>query len=126
MQTWCRDDVTLGTLEYDNFRCFTLERPWLNNKKYVSCIPPGEYTIQKHISPTHGPCFWILNVPGRTEILIHRINFRRDTKGCVGVGDSITYLDNNTIPDLTNSAITLKQFLKVTPSTTKLLIERTF
>ena len=28
----------------NNFTAFTVERPWMNNLPFISCIPPGSYT----------------------------------------------------------------------------------
>lgn len=73
--------------------CFTIEQPWRNNHPYiagetdkVSCIPEGEYECGPHNSIDHPSCWEILNVQGRTAVLIHTGNTEKDTKGCVIVG----------------------------------------
>lgn len=76
-----------GVLVLDTgWTCNTLERPWLENAPNVSCVPPGTYDVEKHISPTKGDCYRVNNVPGRTDILIHTGNFVKDTLGCILVG----------------------------------------
>ena len=59
------------------FLCYTLELPWRNNRKRVSCIPPGLYTLDR--PATHGAevatrlkyKLYILQVPNRSGIAIH-------------------------------------------------------
>ena len=36
----------------DKEMCVTYERPWLSNKRDVSCIPNGVYKCTIHMSPT--------------------------------------------------------------------------
>lgn len=103
INTWRQDDCTLGRLFFGDFKCFTLELPWLNNQPNISCIPAGTYKAKKHISPSLGQVIHILDVEGRTWIYIHKGNFTRQIKGCVLVGDGIKYVDKDDIPDVTNS-----------------------
>lgn len=87
---------TFGVLVLDNgWTCQTLERPWLGNRRNESCIPTsdmnepfaiGEYTVIPHKSPSRGDCFAVLDVPNRTDILIHAGNTVDDTQGCILVG----------------------------------------
>lgn len=65
---------------------FTLELPWKNNERRISCIPAGVYPIKKHDSPKFGRVFWIQDVPNRSEILIHPANYTRQLLGCIAVG----------------------------------------
>lgn len=65
----------------------TLERPWLDNQRSVSCIPAGTYRAIRHLSPRFGETFWLQDVPGRSEILFHKGNIDDDTHGCVLVGE---------------------------------------
>jgi hypothetical protein len=63
-----------------------MELPWRNNERNISCIPTGKYKMVLHKSSRFGNCFWVQNVPGRDEILIHHGNTERDTEGCILVG----------------------------------------
>ena len=118
------DDCTIGRLTYGGFQCFTLELPMLDNAKDISCIyPNGGFIGRKHFSPTNGDCIAIDNVMDRTNIQIHALNFTRQTLGCIGVGDGIKFLDNDTIPDVTNSVVTLGRLLAVLPDTFPIVIE---
>lgn len=90
------DIVTLGTLSVidDNnlsiFSCKTLERPWEENKRSISCIPSGRYVCVKRYSKTFGHHFWIQDVKNRDMILLHVGNSVADSKGCILVGNYIT------------------------------------
>ena len=71
---------------------FTLERPWLGNKRNVSCIPEGVYTCRRYKSKKYGDTFEVMNVWGRDNILFHSLNFVHETEGCIGIGDKIGYI----------------------------------
>jgi hypothetical protein len=65
----------------------TVERPWLDNKQDVSCIPEGLYTCVRHHSERHPDTFRVQNVPGRTGILFHTGNHMDHSAGCIIVGE---------------------------------------
>lgn len=79
-------NATLGVLEVDFERFYTVERPWLDNKPNVSCIPVGTYEMGWRESPRFGETWHIKDVPDRTYILIHVANYARDVEGCIGLG----------------------------------------
>lgn len=87
---------TRGGLYLDGkFLCFTLEEPWRDNQKGVSCIPAGTYQVIRHgwedDAKTHFKKVWrLLGVPGRDAILIHAGNTLVDTEGCILVGRALT------------------------------------
>ncbi len=67
----------------------TLERPWLENRHDVSCIPPGEYIAHRRMSPKRKyELFELADVPDRSNIEIHIGNLPSDTEGCILVGSS--------------------------------------
>lgn len=67
--------------------CLTIERPWRDNKRNISCIPTGVYRCRRVASPKFGDTFKIMNVPGRSHILFHKGNLMEDTHGCVVTGE---------------------------------------
>ena len=84
------NDCTLGRLEFEGFKCWTVERPWLDNAVNVSCVPDGVYTMERHDSPKFGPDVWELqNVPERSYILIHAGNTSKDVTGCIALGEGV-------------------------------------
>ena len=66
---------TLGVIEVDGEKFYTVERPWLNNKPNVSCIPTGTYDMGWRDSPRFGETWHVKDVEDRTYILIHVANF---------------------------------------------------
>ncbi|WP_309613666.1 DUF5675 family protein [Flavobacterium sp.] len=76
---------TQGTLEWNgNLICYTIELPWLQNQKRVSCVPEGEYILQQRFSKKFGWHLHLVNVPGRDLILIHPANdAKKELLGCI-------------------------------------------
>ena len=109
-------DCTLGVAVYGDFRCFSLELPWKDNKQNESCIPAGIYECEKYESSKYGcTCFRVLNVVGRSAISGHYGNYTRDILGCILFGESIADIDKDGIPDVTNSRATLEKLINVLP-----------
>lgn len=78
---------TQGVLILNSGTMFqTLEPPWRNNQRQISCIPTGIYLCKPHLSERFGATWRLLNVPERDDILFHVGNFPRDTHGCILVG----------------------------------------
>jgi len=110
-------DCTVGmlTLDEHHFRCFTLELPYRDNAKNVSCIPPGLYPCTKVVSPKFGNCIAVNNVCGRSLIRIHKGNYTRQIEGCILPGQSLADIDGDGIPDVTSSAKTVEKLLSLLP-----------
>jgi hypothetical protein len=65
----------------------TVERPWLDNKPSVSCIPEGTYVLWPHTSPKFpDTVIELADVPGRSAILIHPANHPAELMGCIAPG----------------------------------------
>jgi hypothetical protein len=91
------DRPTMGEIYAGSFNLYTLEDPWKDNAKGISCIPLGKYNVSIDISNRfQRPMPHILDVPGRDGIRLHAGNKEVDTEGCVLIGlmqtnDSVTY-----------------------------------
>lgn len=87
---WPKKDYIIGRLYHNgSFMCNTLELPWLDNKKSVSCIPTGEYLISITYSSKFKRLLPLLhNVKGRSAIRIHAGNTNKDTNGCILPGEN--------------------------------------
>jgi hypothetical protein len=84
------DSATFGVLMLGTRAfCLTLERPWKQNMREVSCIPEGTYLCKPVNSPHFGPTWEIQGVPGRANILFHKGNYATDSKGCILLGKCI-------------------------------------
>jgi hypothetical protein len=110
-----REDATLGQAELkmpaQNYTFCTLELPWKNNERRISCIPEGKYKAKPHISPKFGRCFWIQDVPGRSEILIHPGNFTSQILGCILPGTAHKDINGDKIPDVVSSKVVMEKLL---------------
>ena len=93
----------------------TLELPWKDNERNISCIPVGSYKAIKHNSPKFKQSFWLQDVPGRSEILIHVGNYTSDIRGCILPGDRHADINNDGILDVTNSRKIMDALYKLMP-----------
>jgi len=97
------------------YTCKTLELPWKQNQNSISCIPGGTYSVKKHTSPHFSHCFWIQNVPGRSEILIHKGNFYTDILGCILVGSAYSDINQDGYLDVKDSTNTINHLYALMP-----------
>ena len=89
---------TTGQMNDDkgNKICLTLEEPWKNNQKGISCIPEGRYRCTRYISPklkrggSKDPEVILLHeVLNRSYVQIHIGNTLDDVEGCIMPGEFI-------------------------------------
>ena len=107
------DHGTEGRFFFENFSCYSLEPPWRDNKRNISCIPPDTYDVTVRISPRYGRVYWVMEVPDRTYILIHSGNWGGDTakglkthtNGCLLFGKKRGYLQGQRAVLCSRSAI---------------------
>jgi hypothetical protein len=107
-------EQTLGEMRLfrDNellMTCKTIELPWKNNRKNVSCVPKGMYVVSPYSSKKFPNVYELQDVPGRDYILIHVGNYNKDSNGCILVGDSHADINNDGLKDVTNSRVTLNK-----------------
>jgi len=88
----------------------TLERPWLDNRKHLSCVPPGSYVCRRVESPKFGDTFEVTGVPGRSHILFHTGNVMEDSEGCILVGEQFEALGGR--PAVLSSRKGFREFLE--------------
>ena len=78
-------EKTTGVLALpDGTELITLERPWLNNEPFVSCIPEGQYIVRRNTSGRH-QWYELLDVPERSFIEIHAATRVNHLEGCIGL-----------------------------------------
>lgn len=117
------DEQTIGNLMVEGeILCYTLELPWLENRRSISCIPIGDYEVKRRTSEKYGEHFHILDVPDRSHILIHHGNFNSQIKGCVLVGEELRDINIDGLPDVSNSRATMEVLLDRLPETFTLRI----
>ncbi len=76
---------TNGTLASEGqFICYTIELPWKENNKRVSCIPEGKYLLRKRYAPKFRWHLEVVGVNNRTFILFHPANNALlELNGCI-------------------------------------------
>lgn len=113
------DEVTFGRLETVDHEqlCVTLEEPWRDangdglGDRNVSRIPAGSFKGFLRQSPARGYLVPELrDVPGRSNIQIHKGNTTADTLGCIIVGTSIGKLNGK--PAVLGSAPAFKELMR--------------
>jgi hypothetical protein len=97
-------ESTVGKLYVNGeFYGYTLELPWKDNERRVSCIPQGVYDVRKRDGAESGKFnyehLYILNVPNREYILFHIGNKPSDILGCVllGINKSENFVSRSTV-----------------------------
>lgn len=87
-----------GKITWNNkFLCFSIELPWLQNRKKISCIPEGRYELEERYSEKFKQHWEVKNVPKRSGILLHTANNAlKELQGCIapvseltGVGEGV-------------------------------------
>ena len=84
---------TIGKLFLNGEKfCDTLELPYLDNQRSISCIPLGEYKVRLRTARESATRDYlhllVQDVEGRSYILVHIGNYPKHTKGCILVGQS--------------------------------------
>lgn len=141
----CAASATTGTLNCPGLMLSTIELPWRHNEADTSCVPAGEYTLIRYLSPKHGQT-WRLHAPAlgvwgtsalapegmRTEVEIHPANWARELLGCIGVGlsglpmlDPVTGQVEPAVQDSRAAFEGLRELLDGTSDEDSLVIERT-
>ena len=85
------EESTIGELFLNGEKmCDTLELPYKDNKRSISCIPAGEYQARLRYPRESGSRDYlhilVKDVPNRDYILFHRGNTAKDSRGCILVG----------------------------------------
>ena len=123
-----QDNFTLGSMfvldgERLVYHCKSIELPWLNNQRNVSCIPEGTYNVIKDYKINKFRLLWVRD---RSGILIHIGNFVagyvKDSEGCILPGNYFFDLNNDGMMDIAESTIAMHKLWEVLPDRFKLVI----
>lgn len=113
------NQAAIGKLTLPNgWSCMTIERPWLDNQRKVSCIPEGVYAMKWRPSPLvtrlskgkHTSAWEAADVINRSDILIHQGNYVRHSEGCILVGKD--HSKNGEEWMVTSSVVTYDRFIQ--------------
>lgn len=94
------DQGTPGKLDFGGL--VTIELPWRNNQRMISCIPTGVYPLAIVQSPKFGEVLSVSGILDRDLVRIHygnwagdtSLGFKSDSDGCIIVGTSAGILNN--------------------------------
>ena len=109
---------TFGIMSLNGFEFHTVEKPWLNNEPFKSCIPAGTYTLTPftrdngdHVLALSGGSVSISQDPRfkRYAVLIHPGNWQHDVVG--GIAPGLHRTDNM----VTNSKEAMKEIMSDLP-----------
>jgi hypothetical protein len=83
---------TNGTIQYEGQKvCCSIELPWLNNQRRISCIPEGRYELRRRFTEKRKHHLVVMNVPARSAILIHPANdAKKELLGCIAPVTELT------------------------------------
>jgi len=94
---------TFGELKIGMERFFTVEKEWLDNEKFVSCVPSGVYELERHDSKKYSNVWALVSErlgvlhydksAKRYACLIHAANYPSDVSGCIGPGKLLMHLN---------------------------------
>ncbi len=93
---------------------WTIERPWLNNERNISCIPAGTYTtrfVPRSASGKYRRVYHLLDVPQRGGILIHNGNLVSHSKGCLILGTKTGNLAGK--PAVLGSKVAMRKLVSI-------------
>lgn len=112
LHRFCKyDSGTFGRFLINGFTAYSVERPWLSNKPFVSCIPAGIYTCRRTLSPKFGETFEVMWVKDRTHILFHVANTPEELHGCIALGEKLGCVNGSWA--ILNSRNTIRRFMDV-------------
>lgn len=83
---------TNGILSFDGKEISkTIELPWKDNQRRISCIPEGSYRIRKRFSEKFKWHLEVINVKSRDLILFHSANNAlKELQGCIAPVSELT------------------------------------
>lgn len=94
-----------GSIYIDGvFYCNTVEQPWRQNRRFVSCVPVGVYDLVAYDSPKYGKTYALSNPDldvvvyqadadegQRYACLFHAANWSRQLQGCIAPGKDLAW-----------------------------------
>lgn len=117
------DNLLMGTFGRTSingeFKGYSVEQPWQDNKPFKSCIPTGDYEVVAYDSQKYGRTLALKNLAlgvgvfkGESEryaILIHPANIALELEGCIAFGTSLGFIKSAWA--VTGSAVKTKEIL---------------
>ena len=90
-RTYFKEGTNGALFINQQFLGFTIELPWLDNKRNISCIPEGSYELKARFSEKFKHHLHLVNVKDRNLILIHPANDAlKELEGCISPVTQLT------------------------------------
>ena len=111
-----------GELVIGDHMFYTVERPWLDNKPFKSCIPNGEYDLKPFTRQNGDKVYALVNEdityheePGctRYSVLMHKANTMDDLAGCIAPGTGLGFIKNKWA--VLNSSFSMGEIMRLLP-----------
>lgn len=107
LQRWAdhSEHGMIGELFFDGEKiCETIERHWIDNQPFISCVPHGTYQLvpflrgnEDHVYALYNPELNVyinaedrLDTNDRYSILIHVANWAEELAGCIAPGNKLS------------------------------------
>ncbi|WP_209391140.1 MULTISPECIES: DUF5675 family protein [unclassified Chryseobacterium] len=104
VRTYLSGGTNGGLFHNDRLVCRTIELPWRDNQRQISCIPEGKYRMAKRYSHKFGWHLEIVDVKDRNQILVHPANnAAKELKGCIA---PVTHISGAGMGTLSRQAFT--------------------
>lgn len=109
-----------GKLVTEGFESLTVEREWLDNKPFHSCIPAGDYVLVPHKYRGRYDTFALVGYTvshyeqkgfERYAVVIHPANVQSDLAGCIAPGSGRGFLKGQYA--VTNSTATTDRLMEI-------------
>ncbi len=93
------DGGMLGRLSLGRWECWSMEAPWRDNQRFVSCIPAGMYRLEEHHGDRYTGTFALVGGTvshwedpdcARYACVLHPARYARDLRGCIAFGLSMS------------------------------------
>jgi len=89
----------------------TLELPWRDNRRRISCVPADSYLLELEYSPRFKEDLWELkDVEDRSECKFHAANWVEQLNGCISNATSFKDLNKDGRMDVAKSRLAMNKF----------------
>lgn len=105
---------TLGSFVFEGLNgdlitLISLELPWKDNTRSISCIPKGTYKVITTYSNKFKKDMWLIkDVNKRDGIRIHSATYYSDLEGCIALGKSLKDINSDGNLDILESREAIK------------------
>ncbi len=109
--------------------CFGVMFEWLDKgalpfavtlENEQTLIPTGIFSAHRTVYYKGGYPTWEIEIPGRSRILLHKLNFDDQSLGCIGIAEAYQFINGR--PAISQSDAGFNEFMKRTSNYHRLKI----